>query len=177
MWSFGVYVLRNTALQEGCFAVACAVYGRTDPALVALLPQEELIAEEVGSGYSSCSCRYTVELAAGLCQASAHCFMHTFSAVGLSDHDSKHVMLRQLRCCVTIRHVTQDTGVPYQFVPPGFQMITLPYSDDIRLPEREPGFTGTEHIFANDAQARRYSIINTSWLVRLAQFDGCQGLM
>ena len=44
--------------------------------------------------------------------------------------------------------------MPYQFVPPGFQMITLPYSDDIRLPEREPGFTGTEHMFADDAQVR-----------------------
>ena len=48
----------------------------------------------------------------------------------------------------------QDAGVPYQFAPPGLQMITLPYSDDIRLPEREPGFTGTEHSFADDAQVR-----------------------
>jgi len=47
--------------------------------------------------------------------------------------------------------------VPYQFVPPGFQMITLPFSDDIRLPEREPGFTGTEHSIADDAQVRALS--------------------
>ena len=63
--------------------------------------------------------------------------------------------------------VTQDTGVPYQFVPPGFQMITLPYSDDIRLPEREAGFTGTDHIFANDGQVQMMQGLNTSCCPRL----------
>ena len=55
MLSCVVHVLLDAALQEQCFAVACAVYGRTDPALVALLPQEELIAEEV-SPVTPCSC-------------------------------------------------------------------------------------------------------------------------
>ena len=36
--------------------MACVVYGRTDPALVALLPQEELIAEEVKAATCHCHC-------------------------------------------------------------------------------------------------------------------------
>lgn len=38
--------------------------------------------------------------------------------------------------------------------PPGFQMIALPFSDDIRTPEADPGFVGDQHVFADDAQVR-----------------------
>lgn len=42
-----------------------------------------------------------------------------------------------------------DTGA--QISPPGFHLIHLPYSDDVRWPERDPAFTGAERAVPTEA--------------------------
>ena len=135
--------------------MACAV-ARGDPALVALLPQVEEIAEVRHHKPSV----QLDDVTACLPVCLTHIWHRAPDLPGWQTLSSKAACISTMSADAggtsinTRFHCRQDGGVPYQFVPPGFQMITLPFSDDIRLPEREPGFTGTEHSIADDAQVR-----------------------
>lgn len=56
------------------------------------------------------------------------------------------------RLVAAVPQVEEKTGGGAQLVPPGFNFIYLPYSDDVRALEKDPGFTGPERPQPSDAQ-------------------------
>jgi hypothetical protein len=73
-----------------------------------------------------------------------------------------------------VTHDTTDTTVKaLQLEPPGFQLIQLPWSDDIRNPEADPKFAGATHpVATSTAFSAAEAMIEAMQLDPLNTFSG-----
>lgn len=72
-----------------------------------------------------------------------------------------------------VTYEDEDSGKVVQLEPPGFQLIQLPWSDDIRNPEADPKFAGATHpVATSTAVSAAEAMIEAMQLDPLNTFSG-----